>query len=110
MARGMYPGSACTGSGRGLCYESSIGTLECGRTIETWSNLGRGPEDAFVVNTAPKIWNGTELVTITHELLHSLVPVEPKPTLTIKKKPKNVTLGCTLKEMGVGEEEEAAAE
>ena len=26
------------------------------------------------------------------------------------KKPKNVTLGCTLKEMGVGEEEEAAAE
>ena len=40
----------------------------------------------------------------------ALVPVEPKPTLTIKKKPKNVTLGCTLKEMGVGEEEEAAAE
>ena len=26
------------------------------------------------------------------------------------KKPKNVTLGCTLKEMGVGEEEEAAEE
>jgi hypothetical protein len=44
-----------------------------------------------------QIWNGTELVTITHELLHSLVPVEPKPTSTLKKKPKkkpnNVTLG-----------------
>ncbi len=44
-----------------------------------------------------QIWNGTELVTIAHELLHSLVPVEPKPTSTLKKKPKkkpnNVTLG-----------------
>jgi hypothetical protein len=49
-----------------------------------------------------QIWNGTELVTITHELLHSLVPVEPKPTSTLKKKPKkkpnNVTLASTLKE------------
>jgi len=33
------------------------------------------------------------------------VPVEPKPTFTIKKKPKKVTLGSR----GVGEEEEAAS-
>ena len=49
-----------------------------------------------------QIWNGTELVTIAHELLHSLVPVEPKPTFILEKKPKmkpnNVTLGSTLKE------------
>jgi hypothetical protein len=57
-----------------------------------------------------KIWDsdGKKLVTIADEHLHLLVPVEPTPTVTLKKKPKkksnNVTLGS------VGEEEAAAAE
>ena len=41
------------------------------------------------------------MVTIADEHLHSLVPVEPKPTLLEKKpkkKPNNVTLASTLKE------------
>jgi hypothetical protein len=61
-----------------------------------------------------QVWNGTELVTIAHELLHSphfLQPSAHAPaaaatsTFTIKKKPKSVKLGSR----GVGEEEEAAA-
>ena len=96
VARGMYPGSACTGSGRGLCYESSIGTLECGRTIETWSNLGRGPEDAFVVNTAPKIWNGTELPRTVRACPRGTANLNGGATGTIIHAPRLLIAGCML--------------
>ena len=96
VARGMYPGSACKGSGLGLCYESSIGTFECGRTIETWSNHGRGPEDAFVVNTAPKIWNGTELPRTVRACPRGTANLNGGATGTIIHAPRLLIAGCML--------------
>jgi hypothetical protein len=62
-----------------------------------------------------QVWNGTELVTIAHELLHSSHFLQPSAhapaaaatsTFTVKKKPKSVKLGSRGEEAAAEEEEE----
>jgi hypothetical protein len=103
------------------CTELLSGALKKQKARPCLLQTGSGQDER-------KIWDGNKLVTIVDEHLHLLVPVEPKPTFTLKKKPKkkkaqhlhllvpvepkptftlvrkpkkkpnNVTLGSTLKE------------
>ena len=83
LGAGLLPGSSCQGVSaaggvlQGYCYTSSIGALECGRTVSTNNRFGTNPQPVL-----PAIWpcprgslhvdlpvNGTRVSTIRRILL-----------------------------------------
>jgi len=88
-------GSACK-DGQGFCYESSEGTLECGRTIETWPILGRGSDDASVVSTAPTIWSGSILRRTVHACPRGTPNVNGGATGTVIPTRRLPIAGCMV--------------
>jgi hypothetical protein len=52
---GMEAGSKCKG-GKGYCYTSSAGTLECGRTISTSNRFGGNVQQVYKQNPGSTAW------------------------------------------------------